>query len=106
MAADLTKPLAVASALLACLAAAACAELGPEAYDPTTAPPPVLAAASSSSHDMFGTPDAVPAGKVFKDGESTGEYRGQDYVCGNPDCTIAVKAQSSPPPSARDNGRR
>ena len=88
-----------------CLFAAACAELGPEAYDPTTAPMPVLAANTSSSSAMFADPDVLPAGKVLKDGETSGRYQGQDYVCGNPDCTVAVKAQSSPPPHAQDKRR-
>lgn len=99
MAADLTKSLAIIAAVAACLTAAGCADL---AYDPTTAPMPVFADASSSSHDMFAPPDVLPADKVFKDGQTTGKYNGQDYVCGTPDCSVTVKANSSPPPHAQD----
>lgn len=99
MAAD---PRKIALVAILCLAVAACAELGPEAYDPSTAPMPVLTDASSSSHDMFANPDVLPADKVIKNGETHGRFGGQDYTCGNPDCSVAVKTRGSPPPEAQD----
>lgn len=95
------KKLTILAVGLMSLMVTACAELGPEAYDPATAPTPVFAEASSS-RGMFDAPDAMPANKVFKDGETTGSYAGQDYVCGNPDCTVAIKGYSTPPPHAED----
>lgn len=84
---------------------AACAQLGEDlSYDPTIAPMPVLASASSSSSsfERFDGLKVVRADKVFRDGETSRDYDGQTWICGNPECTVAVPQRSSPPVHAKD----
>ncbi|EGF92074.1 hypothetical protein ABI_05060 [Asticcacaulis biprosthecium C19] len=92
--------------LLALLAVSvsACADL---AYDEARAPMPVLAEHDSSSRGTgIDSMVYVPANKVIDEGERTGKRGSETWVCANPECTVAQRERSSPPPNAQDKPRQ
>jgi hypothetical protein len=81
-----------------------CADL---AYDEATAPMPVLAEQESSSRGTgIDGVVYVPADKVIDEGKRTGKRGSESWVCANPECTVAQRERSSPPPNAQDKPRQ
>ncbi|ESQ90603.1 hypothetical protein ABAC460_08940 [Asticcacaulis sp. AC460] len=98
------KKLIALFVVVSSLGVCSCADL---AYNEATAPMPVLAEQESPARGTgIDGMVYVPADKVIDNGERTGKRGSESWVCANPECTVAQRERSSPPPNAQDKPRQ